>query len=53
MKLAEDNPTDAPNNAKRLKEEKPIPSRSLSLDSNTLGMFGSCAIVPLNEVKLN
>ncbi|XP_076683569.1 exocyst complex component Exo84 [Andrena cerasifolii] len=38
MKLAEDNPTDAPNIAKRLKEEKPIPSRSMSLDSNTLGV---------------
>lgn len=38
MKLAEDNPTDAQNNAKRSKEEKTMPSRSMSLDSNTLGI---------------
>ncbi|CAK9816016.1 Exocyst complex component 8 [Anthophora plagiata] len=39
MKLAEDNPTDAPDNVKRSKEEKTaVPSRSMSLDSNTLGI---------------
>ncbi|XP_053982638.1 exocyst complex component 8 [Hylaeus anthracinus] len=39
MKLAEDNLTDeAPHNDKRLKEEKTAPSRSMSLDSNTLGI---------------
>ncbi|XP_076167911.1 exocyst complex component Exo84 [Ptiloglossa arizonensis] len=39
MKLAEDNPTnDAPDNDKRSKEEKTAPSRSMSLDSNTLGI---------------
>ncbi|CAL7942766.1 unnamed protein product [Xylocopa violacea] len=39
MKLVEDNPTDASDGNKRFKEEKTmIPSRSLSLDSNTIGM---------------
>ncbi|KAK1116519.1 hypothetical protein K0M31_018982 [Melipona bicolor] len=37
MKLIEDNPNEATDNAKRSKEEKAIPSRSMSLDSNTLG----------------
>ncbi|OAD57875.1 Exocyst complex component 8 [Eufriesea mexicana] len=40
MKLVEDNPN-VPGSDKRSKEEKTtIPSRSMSLDSNTLGMFG-------------
>ncbi|XP_043260267.1 exocyst complex component 8 [Colletes gigas] len=38
MKLAEDNPTDASVNNKPQKEEKTAPSRSMSLDSNTLGI---------------
>ncbi|XP_076236843.1 exocyst complex component Exo84 isoform X2 [Calliopsis andreniformis] len=38
MKLAEDNAIDTSDNVKRLKEEKTMPSRSMSLDSNTLGI---------------
>ncbi|XP_043524089.1 exocyst complex component 8 [Frieseomelitta varia] len=38
MKLIEDNPNEAADNGKRSKEEKAIPSRSMSLDSNTLGV---------------
>ncbi|XP_003486779.1 exocyst complex component 8 [Bombus impatiens] len=38
MKLIEDNPNEASENDKRSKEEKTVPSRSMSLDSNTLGV---------------
>ncbi|XP_029051234.1 exocyst complex component 8 [Osmia bicornis bicornis] len=38
MKLAEDNSSGAADNDKRSKEEKTVPSRSMSLDSNTLGI---------------
>ncbi|CAD1478288.1 unnamed protein product, partial [Heterotrigona itama] len=37
-KLIEDNPNEATDNDKRSKEEKATPSRSMSLDSNTLGV---------------
>ncbi|XP_032676517.1 exocyst complex component 8 [Odontomachus brunneus] len=37
-KLAGENSTDAPDESKHVKEEKIAPSRSMSLDSNTLGM---------------
>lgn len=36
-KLAEENSVDAPANDKNPKEEKAAPSRSMSLESNTLG----------------
>lgn len=40
MKLIEDNPNETSENNKRSKEEKiTMPSRSMSLDSNTLGMI--------------
>lgn len=39
MKLIEDNPNETSENNKCSKEEKiTMPSRSMSLDSNTLGM---------------
>lgn len=39
-KLAEENATDdPPDNDKHPKEDKTAPSRSMSLDSNTLGVF--------------
>ncbi|XP_034184652.1 exocyst complex component Exo84 [Osmia lignaria lignaria] len=38
MKLAEDNSSGAADYDKRSKEEKTVPSRSMSLDSNTLGI---------------
>lgn len=41
MKLIEDNPNEASENDKRSKEEKMVPSRSMSLDSNTLGMYNN------------
>ncbi|TGZ56793.1 exocyst complex component 8 [Temnothorax longispinosus] len=37
-KLAEENSVDAPDNDKHPKEDKAAPSRSMSLESNTLGM---------------
>ena len=40
-KSTEDNPKEAAENEKRSKEERAIPSRSTSLDSNTLGTFDS------------
>lgn len=36
-KLAEENSVDTPDNAKHPKEDKAAPSRSMSLESNTLG----------------
>jgi len=36
-KLAEENSTNVPDNDKYPKEDKIMPSRSMSLDSNTLG----------------
>lgn len=40
-KLAGENSTDAPDESKHVKEEKVAPSRSMSLDSNTLGEIWS------------
>ncbi|EFN78206.1 exocyst complex component 8 [Harpegnathos saltator] len=37
-KLAGENPTDVPDESKHVKDEKVVPSRSMSLDSNTLGI---------------
>lgn len=42
MKLMDDKAVDTPGNNKGSKGEKvTVPSRSMSLDSNTLGMFGN------------
>ena len=50
MKLIEDNPNEATDNGKRLsKEEKAVPSRSMSLDSNTIGMSNGLVIKFVNS----
>lgn len=51
-KLAGENSTDAPDEKKQVKEEKVVPSRSMSLDSNTLGKIYLQELAVIQNVSL-